>query len=350
VREIQEVVVAHAVLQLVAPRSGQIDLSQVPLPLDDDVAAFLTAHIVRGLHDSQAKAADFVIRGEGRTADLCNQLLADETRLVEISQQLAENMYKASEDDDRISDGTLAVCLCDVSGAEAEQSERILALLKLDPSPAYRTVVEADEHGQPLLRLALEHGILPSLTERVQKCAFIRADGDDLEFQMLLVDRQRSQEGAKGVARFFIGDFLGAEQVMDAPERTRRLYKGLKTGYNKIAPELEAEKLIELDEAITQAVSGEDANVDEIIAKLPVDEGAKQAFDDAIVRRLPQRQFDLDMQVAERFIKRRNFEGDNGLRLSIPAEYLKEMITVEDVGTAIPVRRIVIETELWKER
>src|SRR3954447_119178 len=348
-RELEDVVVVQAVLQLVAPRSGQLDLSQVPLPLDDDVAAFLAGHIVRGLHDSRARAADFVIRGGGRTADLCNELLTDETKLVDISQRLAEHMYKVTEDDDRVSDGTLAVCLCDVTGSNGE-SERILALLKLDPSPAYRTVVEADEHGQPLLRLALEDGILPSMTERVQKCAFIRADGDDLEFQMLLVDRQRSTEGASGVARFFIGDFLGAELVMDAPERTRRLYRGLKTGYNKVAPELEAEKLIELDEAITEAVSGLDANVDEIIAKLPVDEMAKQTFDDAIARRLPQRQFDLDLQVAERFVKRRNFEGDNGLRLSIPAEYLKEMITVQDVGSAIPVRRIVIETELWKER
>jgi len=152
------------------------------------------------------------------------------------------------------------------------------------------------------------------------------------------------------VARFFIGDFLGAELVMDVPERTRRLYRGLRTGYNKVAPELEAEKLIELDEAITEAVGGLEADVDEIIANLPVDDIARQTFDDAIARRLPQRQFDLDLQVAERFTRRRNFEGDNGLRLSIPAEYLKEMITVEDVGSAIPVRRIIIETELWKER
>jgi hypothetical protein len=345
-RNYEDIEVVSAVLQLVDPSAGQTEFSQAEAPLDPEVAEFLAGHVERGLGDAQAKSADFVVRGDDRVDGLCDRLLADPSLLVETSQALAELMFKVIVADERVSDGTLALLLCNATWVDGER-HRFVAMLKLDASPAYRTVASTDASGRTILKLALEPGILPSVRERVQKCAFVRAGGQDVEYRLLLVDRQR---GPGVVSRWFVTDFLGAEFVADAPEKTKKLYKALKAGYNEVAPDLEADELIKLDQAVTSAVSGLSVDVDEVVRGLPVGDDARERFGEVLDRRLDEREFDLDVEVAERYTRRRTFEGDFGLRLSIEADFLDEVVSVVDVGGDPPRRRIIIDTVGWKER
>ncbi len=344
-RDLQKIIAAQGVVHLVAPRSGGLVLSEGELPLVGGVADFLAGHVDQGLRDSQAKAANFAVRGEDRAFGLCDRLLAPQTQILEISQQLATQLYEVMQGDDRVSDGTLAVLLCDATDADGAQ-QRFVALVKLDPSDAYRTVEDTDAVGRHVLRLEVESDILPTVRERVQKCAFIRAADPALEYQMLLVDRQRGP----GVARFFVTDFLGAELVLDSAERTTRLYRSLRQARNEVADKLNTGELAALDQVVAGTVVARSVNLDDLVEALPVPEEARQRIDELVSRSLPDREFDLDRDVAQRFVRRRTFEGDNGLRLSVPAEFLEQMIRPADAPSTDPhLRRFIIETRTWKE-
>jgi hypothetical protein len=249
-RDLQNIAVARGVVHLVAPRSKGLLLSEAEPPLASGVADFLAGHVDQGLRDPQAKAANFVVHGKDRVSGLCGRLLAPRARLVEISRQLATRLYDVMEGDGRISDGTLAVLLSDATDGDGNR-QRFVALLKLDPSDGFRTVEDTDADGRHVLRIELESEILPTVRERVQKCAFVHIANPSAEYEMLLVDRQRGrQRELDVVSRFFVSDFLGAEFVLDPAERTKRLYRSLREARNDVADELDAGELTALEQVI----------------------------------------------------------------------------------------------------
>jgi hypothetical protein len=79
VRELHDIQILHAASHVVAPRADDPDmrlrLSEVEMPLDSGVAEFLAAHAEAGLHDAQAKAAKFTVRGADRTSGVCGKLV-----------------------------------------------------------------------------------------------------------------------------------------------------------------------------------------------------------------------------------------------------------------------------------
>jgi hypothetical protein len=346
VRDLQKIAVARGVVHLVAPRSAGLVLSEGELPLGGGVADFLAGHVDQGLRDPQASAANFAVHDEDRAFGLCDRLLAPEPPIIEISQRLATQLYGIMQRDERVSDGTFAVLLCDAVEAGGTQ-QRFVALVKLDPSEAYRTVEGMDPAGRQILRLEVESDILPTVRERLQKCAFVCPADPALEYRMLVVDRQR---GPGVVSRFFIADFLGAESFLDPAERTARLYRSLRQARNEVADELDAGELVALDDIIGGTVVTRSVNLDDLVGALPLREEVRQRIDEIVSRSLPDRQFDLDREVVQRFVRRRTFEGDNGLRLSVPAEFFEQMISPADApGTDPGLRRFIIETRKWKE-
>ena len=344
-RELQQLKIRRAIVHLVLPRQERLVLSTSELAKQPPVTGYLERHIQRGLEDTQARAANFVVVGEERVAGVCDRLLGERPRFVDLSQRLARRLYDVTIGDDRISDGTLAVLLCEGASPEGV-IERFVALLKLDPADAFRAVEKKDDRGRIVVDLEVEQDVLPR-NERVQKAAFVRAEESSVEYRILLVDRQTEEPAA----RFFTTDFLGAEFVLDAEERTRRLHRSLQRAKNAVAPELSANDLAALDQVISGAQVASHVNVDDLVASLPVPSTVRERVDAIVSRDLPDREFDLDPEVASRLVRRRTFRADNGLRLSVPAGFFEQMVKVTDVPNSDPPkRRITIETQTWREQ
>lgn len=343
-RDLQEIRIHRAIVHLVLPRHDRLVLSAAELQRDPPVETYLSRHVQRGLSDAQARAANFVVLGADRASGICDRLLGSRPRFVELSQQLAQRLYNVTEGDDRISDATLAVLLCE-GATEHDGNQSFLALLKLDPSDAFRPV-ERRSRGQVTVQLALEENVL-ARNERVQKAAFVRPDDPSEEFRILLVDRQTEEPAA----RFFTVDFLGAELVLGPQERTRRLHRSLRQARNEVAPELNAKDLAALDQVIAGAQVSAKVNLDDLVETLPVRSSIRERVDEVLSRDLPDREFDLDPELAGRLVKRRTFVADNNLRISVPAEFVEEMLDVKDIpNTDPPKRRITIETQTWSEQ
>jgi len=350
-RDFHDVEVLRGVTHVVAPRDKRrgLRLSESELPLDDAVREILAAHVFGGLTDVQAKAATFADRRDGKACGAFAKLLGARPRLVDVSKQLASDLYAIAATDERVSDGNVAVLLCravDAAGTKVS----FPAVIKLDPSATLKEVEDTDPAtGKLRIRYEVDPNSLPSKNERVQKCAFVRVVDPKAEYELLVVDRQRRGET---VSRFWVQDFLGAEWALDAPERTRRLYRSLKRARNDEAPQLDADQLAALDQVIDGAVAGSSVDLDVLVAALPVPEPSRQRIDAAVSRQLPDRQFDLDPDVSAEYVRRRSYRADNDLRISVPGDQV-DMLTIEDVDptdtSETRLRRVSFETRTWKE-
>jgi nucleoid-associated protein YejK len=334
---------------VVAPRDPKqlLKLSELELPLDGGVKEILAAHVDGGVHDVQAKAARFVERDADRPCAAFGRLLAGGTDLVLLSQELARRLYKIAEKDLRVKDGTVTVLLCQAVTGD-QSTVTFPAVLKLDPSATLTTVADIDEAtGKQRVRYAVNTASLPSKNEKIQKCAFVQLIDDTAEYELLVVDRQRKGET---VSDFWVKDFLGGEQCLDGPERTRRLYRSLREGRNAVQHEMTAHELSALDQVIDGAVVQSTVNVDSLMDALPVSAPIRDRINTVVSAALPDRQFDLDPLVASKFVHRRVFRADNGLRISIDADK-ESMIHVEDVdedGQDLPLRQVWFETRTWQ--
>lgn len=346
-RDFKDIEIARVALHVVAPQSGSLVRTEVELglPLEDDVAEFLCKHVEHGLADSGARAAKFITPGADRAEGLTNKILCDGNELVEASSDLAQLLYNASEDE-RVSDGTFAAMLCSATDGPGARHD-FLALLKLDPSSQYRTTTGTKD-GRRIVRLARSSGILPSVNERLQKAAFIRKEHRGVEYQMLLVDRQRK---ADIVSEFFLVKFLGAQLIHDATTRTKILWREVINARNAIQDAVSPSELLAVDRYIHGATSGTSINLDTFQASVPItDNKVRGQFNAQLSAALPDRDFELDRVLTDKLHRRRTFEGDNGLKFSVPAEHYEDMVTVDPDPNRQGSKVVTIHTVTWDER
>jgi hypothetical protein len=349
-RDLHDVRVLRGVSHVLAPRNPALllVLSEAELPLGQGVGDILVSHVEGGLGDPQAKAAVFAAGNQSGASRSCTRILGARPPLIALTQQLASSLYAIIERDKRVTDGTLAVLLCEALTATGTPF-RFVAMLKLDPSAKLRTVTDLDPaSGKRRVRYEVDSATLPSKNEKIQKCAFVRSFDPGSEYEMLVVDRQRR---ASIVSDFWVGGFLGARFVLDAPERTKRLYRGLHNGRNKVENKLDSSELAALDQIISGTILQTSVNVDDLVSALPVSESIRAEINAEVSDLLPDREFDLDREVADQFLRRRTYIGDNDLRLSVLTAY-SQVIHVEDIDSGDQnnrLRRVSFETRTWQE-
>jgi nucleoid-associated protein YejK len=326
-------------------------LSERALPLDSNqrLAKYFTSHIQGALQDPVARAAQFAHFEDGVACCVCKGLLDGSVELVDGSQRLARQLYEIIERDQRISPCDLAICF--YRAGNRPEVPRYLALLKLDPTEAFRHKTEQDEEGRRYVSYEIETDMLPTAGERLQKCAFVQPVVPRPEYDMMLVDRQISPTDGQMVARFFVSDFLGAALALDPFQRTGRLYKGLVSAHNQLRRELTPAEDESLRQAIDNVVTLEHVNVDELLRELPLASEHKHQVDQVLSRQLPDREFEIDPNYAGRLTRKLRFRGDGGLRIDVSAEAYDQVISVQRVdepGTP-PYYRVVIRTEKWEQ-
>ena len=330
------------------PDSPVLSECTIPLEGNQHLIDYFVTHIRNSLKDSAAKAARFVVMDDEVVSGICRALLDDRLDFVEGSRRLAQKLYEIIADDGRIKACDLAVCFY---RAENQHSmSRYLALLKIDPSEAFRHKKERNHHGNLYVNYEIETEVMPTTREKLQKCAFIQQLEPRPDYDMMLLDRQKRGED---VAKFFIKDFMGAEPTLDARERTDRLYNGLVSAHNQIRLELQPHENESVHHAIQVAINSDCVNIDALIPALPLSEEHKKHFDQVVSQKLPDREFEIDKTyAAQKLTHKLRFHGDHDLRVEVSEENYKQVIIseepVREPGTP-PYYRIVIHTEKWEE-
>jgi len=342
-REWSQVTIRQAIFHEVAPNLSAPTLSQGAVALSDHHREFLTQHVLRGLKDHRAKAANFFVAGPARAQGLSAAILGDPVDFVETSQKIAKLLHSSVLNDQRISPGVLAVLICSASAEGGGPSRDILALLKLDLLNGFKTEVH-HRSGRSVLELVVEERMLPSTRERLQKCAFVRPPSS--EYQLLVVDRQ-----TPGIADFFLRDFLGAEFALDDTQRTLDLRRALYALRHRVAPGLTGDQLAKLDLFVQGTLASQVVDLDELAESTPILETQRETFRKMVLDQLPDHRFTINALVLQA-PRQLAFDGDNGLKVSIPAEFFEDMVTVKRDETVAkhPMWIITIRTDKWQPR
>jgi hypothetical protein len=322
------------------------------LPLDENqpLVDYFVGHIQNSLRDSAARAASFVALGGNATSGIIQAMLDGGLDLVMGSRELAERLYNIIARDERISAGDLVVGF--YRAGNRPHVPRYLALLKLDPSEAFRHRTDRDAQGNLYVNFEIETNVMPTTREKLQKCAFVQPLDPRPEYDMMLLDRQVRPSEPWPVARFFAMEFLGAQPTLDARQRTDRLYTGLLSAHNQLRPELQPEVDRVLHQAIDTAATSAVFNFDNWLAALPLSQEYKEQIEQVVSQDLPDREFEVDTTFSQRLIRKRRFRGDHGLRVEVAADWHSQVIrSVERIERpgAPSHYRVVIHTERWDE-
>jgi 37-kD nucleoid-associated bacterial protein len=346
-RYVEKIGLERAILHQVDPGSAGLRLSSRELPLDDSpkLAEFLAGHVRNGLKDSQTRAAKWMpSETPAQVPTACQALLDGTQDLITASHQLATALHAAIGDDQRVARGALAVCVYCDAAVSGPDTEHFIALVKLDPSDVFRPEWQTDENGQSYLSVSELPDALPTLHERLQKCAFVRASRPGDEYQLLVLDRQVADVSA----RFFMEGFLGAEVAFDDKALTEGLYRALITARRQLQATLPVDRLIVLDDAIRGLFAGETVDLGEWLPTLPPAE--RNAIDNEVQQRHLDRAFPLDRSTQLRLLGGKiRYRGDNGLQVQVDRDSYSDMVKLREIEGQVPRRfRVIIETSTWE--
>jgi hypothetical protein len=337
------------IVHILDPRGRGFVASERTLPLTDDLKAYFATHVRNSLEDVSAKAATFKAIDDQAVSGVCDRLLKGQTDLVTGSGTLARRLYAIMSSDRRISPGDLVVCFYEAANTP---DVRHLALLKIDPSQVFRHTTKTDAQGRTYVAFEVETEAMPTVRERLQKCAFIRPLDPRPDYDMLLLDRQAGM--ARDVAKFFAEDFLGVDPAFDARMRTNLLYRSLVSARNQLTPDaISRQEQADLDDAIRGAMTLKQIDVDTWIDGLDASPEVKAQIERVVSKNLPDRKFELDRPAAQSLVKKRRFRGDDGLKVEVRADAYERVVHAvthvkHDPGKP-PYYRVVIHTEKWDE-
>jgi nucleoid-associated protein YejK len=344
-RHVQRVALDRAILHQVEPGESGLRMSGRELPLSGSprLAGFLAGHIRNALADSQTKAANWAAQGtQSSVAGSCRDLLDDRADLVPASQDLARTLHDAVGNDRRITPGALAIIVFHDDASADQRPERYVALVKLDESEGFRPEWLTDADGTAYLSVTELPDVLPTLHEKLQKCAFVHARTGEDKYDLLVLDRQVPA----APAHFFIQGFLGAELAFDDKMLADRLYHAIAHARNDLQDSLSAEQLSALDDSVRGLFAGERVDLTEWLPTLADQERA------AIEQQVRENQLDLAFTIPhvtrERFRTKVRYRGDSGLQVQVDSDAFSELVRVEKVNGASRRWRVTIETSIWE--
>jgi hypothetical protein len=302
-------------------------------------AEYLTGHIANSLHDSQTRAAKVINTEPQGAVAICESLLLGRYDLVDASRRLATLLHTAIGGDRRITPGVFVVALC----AEAQHGTNdLVAMLKLDPGSVFQQEWRTDAAGHVYLSVHLLADALPTVRERLQKAAFVRAVQPDDHRRLLVLDRQVS-----GVsANFFLEDFLGAQAQFDEAQLTHELYSALRVARQDLAKRdvVPPDRLTTLDDFIRGVFAQQGIDLSQVLPQMRREE--REAVEREVDARQLDRAFAFDPKTLAKLTRKRRYRGDYGLRVEIDADHFDDVIHVGDPDRA-GQRLITIKTSTW---
>jgi hypothetical protein len=174
-RDAGEIHVERAIVHIVDHRKPQLVLSEADLDLQGNgpLRDYFGGQVANALGDGRTHPARFNAEESQAAKDECLRILKRPSSLVASSQKLAHLLFDAMGTDQRITPGSLAVC---VYRAKNYPNARFLALIKLDPGEVLRQKITHVD-GKKVVTFEVEPNVMPSTRKRLQKAAPIAPEG-----------------------------------------------------------------------------------------------------------------------------------------------------------------------------
>lgn len=208
------------------PETGEaLTLTEAPVALDVDLETYFRDKLReslqgRGLRIEVDPDLPPVVR------DSVTEILGDSGRHVAASQEMAMHLYDLQKKTN--SPGLLTVIRARAA------SQDLIAILKLEREVGVHVVID-EEGAKRVINLEFLKDLTLTRKTRVFKAAIVELVdvGNPLTMQGLASDDQRSRTEGRGLARFFLHDFLGCQLSASAEKATKDFWNATQTFINE---------------------------------------------------------------------------------------------------------------------
>lgn len=215
-RNIESITIKKAILHVLDKDADEPILANLPQEITEDIHEFLEKHIVKSLKSEENKKAYFQ-GGQTIVKDACKNMFADENNFVESSKVIAKQLFKAMKRTNNPSSADLVIVLYKTDARD------YISILKLDYKKSFIHSIEYVENGYVTSITPQSIG-LPSMGQKLQKCAFIRKINEENEYDLILLDKQSPSEKDE-ISLYFKELFLNCELVVDSRDKTKAFKK-----------------------------------------------------------------------------------------------------------------------------
>jgi hypothetical protein len=215
---IREININEAVIHILDNNSDEPILNEFKLDLSDEIFNFILKHVDRALKDEELKYAVFN-QGRGLIRELSQEYLKGERAFIDISKELARQMFMLIK-----SNVNIPSCDLMVISISTEYGP-MLAILKLDYIKNFIHKVEFVEDKIGINIVPQTTG-LPVSSQKVQKCAFIKPLNAENRFDLMVIDKQpKIKDSDEYGSNYFIANFLGCTIVDNERDMTKNFIK-----------------------------------------------------------------------------------------------------------------------------
>lgn len=211
------------------PETGEaLTLTEAPVALDRELETYFRDKLKESL---QGRGLRIVADPDlpAMVRDGVAAILADPERHVEASQAMALHLFELQKK-------TNSPGLLTVIRARAD-TQNLIAILKLEREVGVHVVID-EEGAKRVINLEFLRDLTLTRKTRVFKAAVVElaAGGDAMTMQGLASDDQRSRAEGRGLARFFLHDFLGCQLSASAEKATKDFWNAAQTFINEDVP------------------------------------------------------------------------------------------------------------------
>ncbi|OOM11800.1 nucleoid-associated protein [Clostridium saccharobutylicum] len=258
---INDININEAVIHILDSNGEEPILNEYSLDLDEDIYIFLYKHIEKCFKDDELKYGRFNPERNIVKEVVQDYLIGITTDLVVLSKELARQLFIIMKGNVNIPAGDLIIV------SIVTDQGPMIGILKMD-------YVKNFTHEVQFVNEKIGIGIVPQVAglpgsgQKIQKAAFIKPIRDEDNYNLMILDKQKSSNEDEYGANYFINTFLGATIVTNERDMTRTFVKAAENWTRKNITE-DAGKAEEIRTAIKTKLKEEDTiNIDEFSAEL----------------------------------------------------------------------------------
>jgi len=319
-KQVKTIELKRAIIHMVDAKKSKLTHSAGELKLEppSEKNAYFQHHISKSLQDSASRTA--TLTDTSRFHEFNKGLTA--AKFIATTKEIATHLYDSS--DKRISAGAIAFCL--YSSPEIPGAKQFLAILKLDPSTGFHPVEQLQKDGTVIIDFEKVEGVVPSLGERLLKCAFLKPTSfEEIPYDLIVLDRQTATSDEP--ARFFLEKFLGAEFAGQPADMTKQFYLASVGILEKNRAKLGNTRTEQLRNAVTsKLLTSNSVDVKEWCDDLNVTQAIKDQLLEELKDKIPDPSFEIDKDEVGRLTKRRVFKGAYGFRMSLESQHYDKVV------------------------
>lgn len=323
---INDINILEAVIHILDNNGDEPVLNHYKLELNEDIYKFILKHLQKSLNDEELKYAVF---NEKRTIvkEVSQEFLNGEnTDFIEVSQELARQMFSLMKSNVNIPSCDLMVVYF------STEYGPMIGILKMDYVKNFTHQIDFVDNKIDINIVPHTAG-LPGGGQRLQKCAFIKPMREDQEFNLMVIDKQnKSKENDEYGSNYFIENYLGCTVITNERDMTKNLLKAAESWTRNNLQE-DAEKAEQVRTQLKQKLKQEETiNINELSEDIFKNEPqAMQSFNEFVATQGLEEEITLDKQYLEKKLKRIRLKIDKDIDIYVNEEAYSDINRFEIV-------------------